>query len=268
MRKKDNHKLIIWVLCIIIILQWLYIIATKPAKEKIPVKPVKPPKPAVVLKGKIAIVLDDWGYNLDNVDAISQIKYPLTIAILPDLPYSQRIASEAKRNNKEVILHLPMEPYEKFRLEKNTILTSMDNKSIIRILGYDLDNVKYAKGINNHMGSRATEDKRVMSVIFSELKNKKLYFLDSYVSPKTIASQLAKDKEVRFAKRDIFLDNKPDYEYIKGQLYKLAAKAKRYGKAIGIGHDRKTTIETLRSVMPKLEKDGYKFVYVSEIADD
>ncbi len=266
MKKKENHKLIIWVLCIIIILQWLYIIATRPKKEEVPVKPLKPVKPAVVLKGKIAIVLDDWGYNLDNASAISQIKYPLTIAILPNLSYSEQIADEAKHNNKEVILHLPMEPYEKFRLEKNTILASMDNKNIVKILNSDLDSVKYARGINNHMGSRVTGDKRVMSVIFDELKNKKLYFLDSYVSPKTVASQLAKDKNVRFAKRDIFLDNNPDYEYIKGQLYKLAAKAKRYGKAIGIGHDRKTTIETLRSIMPKLEKDGYKFVYVSEIA--
>jgi len=265
MKKKENHKLLIWVLCMVIILQWLYIIATRPKKEELPVKPPKPSKPVAVLKGKIAIVLDDWGYNLDNISAIADIKYPLTLAILPNLPYSERIAEEAKRSNKEIILHLPMEPHEKFRLEKNTILTSMDNKSIARIIDGDLDSVKYAKGVNNHMGSRATGDKRIMSVVFDELKSKNLYFLDSYVSSKTVASQLAKDKNVRFGKRDVFLDNRPEHEYIKGQLYKLALKAKKYGKAIGIGHNRKTTLETLRYLMPKLEKDGYEFVRVSEI---
>ena len=265
MKKNDSHKVTIWILCIIIIIQWLYIIATRPKKEEVAVVvPPKPPKQAVI-KGRIAIVLDDWGYNMNNMAILRQIRHPLTLSVLPNLPYSGEAARQAEALGFEVILHLPMEPYEKFRLERSTILSSMDEAKITDILLKDLTDIKYAKGVSNHMGSKATGDNKVMAVIFTELKKRRLYFLDSFVSTKTIGPKLAKQLGVPFAKRDVFLDNKPDYGYIKGQLYKLKIKAKNYGQAIGIGHDREHTLEVLRDLMPEIEKEGFKFVVVSDL---
>ncbi|MDD5155315.1 MAG: divergent polysaccharide deacetylase family protein [Candidatus Omnitrophica bacterium] len=222
-------------------------------------------KPRVSIKGRIAIVLDDWGYNLNNLKSLSEIKYPLTLSVLPNLPYSNTIAQQALSLGYEVILHLPMEPIEKYRLEKNTILTSMNEADIRNIVDADLNNLKGVKGVSNHMGSKATDDMRTMTVIFGELKKRGLYYLDSFVSPDSVCLELAHKKQLAFARRDVFIDNKEDPDYIKSQIHKLKERARIYGQAIGIGHDRKVTIEVLKEAMPQLEKEGYRFVFVSDL---
>jgi len=141
----------------------------------------------------------------------------------------------------------------------------MDSGTIKKILDDNLDNLPYIQGISNHMGSKATEDVRTMQIIMSELKHKKLYFLDSFVTPRTVAESEALKAGVPYIKRDIFLDNNPDPEYIKQQLYKTLTLARRNGSAVAIGHDRKVTLEVLRQLMPEAVKEGYRFVRLSEL---
>lgn len=152
------------------------------------------------------------------------------------------------------------------RLEKDTILISMDAGQVHSIFDQDLASILFAKGISNHMGSRITEDSRVSALIISEAKKRKLYFLDSFVTAKSVCPLLARKIKIRFAKRDIFLDNLDDPGYIKGQIIKLRDLANKNGQAIGIGHDRRNTLVALREAIPQLVKAGYKFVFISEIA--
>jgi polysaccharide deacetylase 2 family uncharacterized protein YibQ len=225
-------------------------------------KPVLPPK---AFRGKIAIVLDDFGYNLNNLPALSRIKEPLTLAILPNLAYSGDVSRKATRLGFEIILHLPMQPKEKFRLEKETIMISMGKEDIRRILDAGLDSIASVKGVSNHMGSMATADPHTMEIILRQLKAKRLYFLDSYVTAGSECPRLAAKTGVRSAKRDIFLDNVLEPQAIRRQLRKLKERAMLNGYAIGIGHDRKATIQVLSEELPRLEKEGYQFVFVSEL---
>ncbi|OQB09028.1 MAG: Divergent polysaccharide deacetylase [Candidatus Omnitrophica bacterium ADurb.Bin205] len=221
-----------------------------------------PPK---VFAGKIAIVLDDWGYSFNNMHIIEQIKSPLTIAVLPDLNYSRAIAENLHRKGFEIILHLPMEPKDKSAMEKNTIRISMNEGQIAGIIDKDLSSIPHVKGVSNHTGSMATSDTATMEAVFRVLKKRKLYFLDSYVTADSRCFKVASKYGLRFSKRDVFLDNKNDPKYIKKQLYILRDKARLKGYAIGIGHDRRNTLEVLRDVIPEFEKEGYKFVFLSEI---
>ncbi len=237
--------------------------------EKAVKKPAPPVKKAVIpagSQGRIAIVLDDWGYSLNNIQMADNLNYPFTAAVLPNLRHSKSAAEELHKQGKEVILHLPMESQAKLGMEKDTILTSMDDGQIKDIVGRGLDNVVYARGINNHMGSKATQDPRVMEAVFKELKKRRLYFLDSAVTPESVCPELADRVNIAFIKRDVFLDNRSEHEYIKGQVEKLKSVAKKNGFAVGIGHDRKDTLEVLNEVMPELEEEGYRFVFVSELA--
>jgi polysaccharide deacetylase 2 family uncharacterized protein YibQ len=256
MKDKSKYWLALAALLVIVI-----VIALFPAK-----KPKREVKPSRAIKGKIAIVLDDWGYNLNNISRLNQIKEPLTLAILPNLKFSKKIPHDLHQRGFEIILHLPMEPNEKYNLEKNTIRTSMDKKQIEAVISEDLSSLVYAKGVSNHMGSKVTSDMKTMEIIFKELKRKGLYFLDSYVITQSICQELASRIGLRFAKRDVFLDNNNDPEYIKQQLYKLRDAARLRGYAIGIGHDRRNTLQVLKEVLPKLKSEGYKFVFVSELA--
>ncbi|MDD2752569.1 MAG: divergent polysaccharide deacetylase family protein [Candidatus Omnitrophica bacterium] len=257
---KEKYKTTITFLLFCLLVLVSFMIVSRPAKKEI--KKIVPPEK---IKGRIAIVLDDWGYNLNNLGIATEIKYPLTASVLPHLAYSRTASVELHKLGFEIILHLPMEPHERFNLEKNTILTSFSAQQISEIISQDLASIDYCTGISNHMGSKATEDRRTMQAVFQEIKKHKLFFLDSLVSSKSICAQLASQDQVRFAKRDIFLDNQEDRSYIKGQLIKLRNKARELGQAIGIGHDRKVTLLVLKEMMPELEKEGYRFVYLSDL---
>jgi len=266
MNKEKFYKIAAAVFLTTVLVLGLIIIFKKTAveKQKIPVKMVKPYQ---ALAGKIAIVIDDLGYSLTNLNIMKSIDYPVTFSILPGLNFSQAAARELNSSGKQIILHLPMEPKEKKKLESNTILTAMDEISVKAILEADFKSLPDLKGVSNHMGSKATEDKKIMSILFDELKKNHLFFLDSFVTTKSAAKRLAVEKRVKFVRRDVFLDNSLEAEDIIRQISQLKQKARKNGRAVGIGHDRKVTLEILKKEMPKMEKEGFKFVFISELAD-
>lgn len=226
-------------------------------------------KPEEVAKAKVAIVIDDWGYNLRGIDFLKEIKQPITISILPKLKYSSKIAEIAKAQGKEVILHLPLEPQindREIELEQYTITTKMSDEEIIRGFELCLSSVPYVLGVSNHMGSQATQDKRLMSIIFSELKKKDLFFLDNLVTNESICSLQARNMQVKFVSRDFFLDNLNEEEYIKSQFKKLSEFALRVGQATAIGHSRSATLKVLKEEIPLMQEEGIEFVFVSDLA--
>jgi uncharacterized protein len=266
MKSVRGYKIAIAFLLGVIFLQWM-VMATR--ERRMPAPPAKAPAkaaPPVHFKGNIALVIDDWAYNLNNVGILDRINAPLTCSVLPNLSYSREVAEELHARGLEVILHLPMEPQEKMRLEKNTILISMNKDEIRQILDEDLSDFSYIKGVSNHQGSRATQEVRTMEIVFGELKERRLYFLDSLVTAKSVCKVAARKVGLRFAKRDVFLDNLEEPSYIKKQIERLKALARQNGSAIGIGHDRRTTLEVLAEVIPELRREGYRFVFVSELA--
>ncbi len=230
-----------------------------PIHKKAPLKKTPP------IRGRIAIVIDDWGYTQNNLAIVQQIRQPLTCAILPGLKNSNLIMQKLHDFGFEIILHLPMEPKEKYNLEKNTITVTMSPGQIRKIFDQDLSSVTLAKGVSNHMGSAVTEDKRAAELVILEAKRHNLYFFDSYVTSKSVCAPLAREIKIKFARRDIFLDNQGDSGYIKNQLVKLKRLARKQGLAVGIGHDRKNTLLVLKEMLPQIEAEGYEFVFLSQV---
>lgn len=266
---RDKNLIIIIILSVLVLVEGILLVRFWPKRPKEKIKVVAIPSPVTVTPtvAKIAIVLDDWGYNLRNENFLSDFDYPVTISILPHLPYSSQIAYLAKKGGKEIILHLPMEPHERkeIRLEKQVVFTRMNEKGIIQTINDAFKSVPFASGVNNHMGSKATEDERVMAIVFSLLKKKRLYFLDSFVTPYSICESLAEKLKIRFVQRDVFLDNQADYKYISGQLQLLVKKAKKKGFAVGVGHDRPLTLQVIKDFAPALARQGIKLVFVSDV---
>lgn len=170
MKRYSIYQILTLVLSLVVIIETILLIHLWISRPK---KIIKIP---AIIKGRIAIVIDDWGYNLDNLYLLDEIKYPFTASVLPRLDYSKAVAAELHRRGVQIILHLPMEPHEKYRLEKNTILASMGEQAIINIVGQDLADIHYASGVSNHMGSKSTEDLRTMSIVFNELKKEIFFF--------------------------------------------------------------------------------------------
>ncbi len=216
---------------------------------------------------KVAIVMDDFGYNKNNLDELFGINKPITLSILPHLVYSKEIANIAHSKGYEVILHLPLEPHRKdVKEEVDTINSKMSEKEVISRLESAIESVPGLKGVSSHMGSKSTEEVGLMAWIIGYLKKQNLYFLDSLTSERSVSGKVAKELGARYTRRDIFLDNDSNPDYIKGQILSLRKLAFRKGRVVAICHDRKNTIKVLSEMMPQLEGEGIKFVYASEMA--
>ncbi len=239
-----------------------------PEGEKMVFRPSEEGTP-VPLDGSmpvVALVLDDFGYTRKNLDALKDVNAPLTLAVLPGTPYSGAVCSFADRNGLEVILHLPMEPEDETgHLEKNTIGPGMDDATVKKIIADAFRSVSSAKGMSNHMGSKATGDTRLMTVVLGDLKRRGKFFLDSFTAKESACKQVAREVGIPYARRDIFIDNELEEGYIRRQMKKLEQTAFAGGSAVGIGHDRSVTIDVLREIVPEMKENGIRFVYLSEI---
>ncbi len=218
---------------------------------------------------KLALVIDDFGYSKnDLIDAFLSLDIPLTISVLPSLPFSKSIVALAGESGKEVMLHLPMEAVEPYESDGDMILTSMSDRRIRKIIESCLDDIPGISGVNNHMGSRATQDERVMKAVLSVLKRRKLFFLDSLTSPKSIAYNTARSMGVGTARNYIFLDaDTQDPVVVEKRLMNLVSAAKRDGHAVGIGHPKQWTLEVLRGSKTIIERSGVQLVVVSELIE-
>ncbi|MCG2675624.1 divergent polysaccharide deacetylase family protein, partial [bacterium] len=212
------------------------ILSMKIGVKKIPIQRLILEQP----KARVAIIIDDLGMGGRATKELLAIDRPLNFSILPFLPHSRDTAIEAEKKGFLVMLHLPMEPKGYPGTDKvpgkGAILMNTSQKDIAEIIAQDLSNIPYVQGVNNHMGSRLTEDKEMMNLVLKELKKRKLFFVDSKTSDESVAYREAKRLGLKCGERDVFLDNEIDLDYIKGQIRLLAKIALNEGQAIGIGH--------------------------------
>jgi len=222
--------------------------------------------PPVENRPAVALVLDDFGYSKRNLEAVRGLGIPLTLAVLPNTFYTKDVCLFSEENGIEVILHMPMEPENSaVNLEKDTIGGSMAPETVEDIIARAYKSVPSAKGMSNHMGSKATKDERFMAVAFGELKKRDQFFLDSLTTEGSVCDRVAERSGVPCLKRDIFIDSESDKEYISRQMQKLERLASSGNDVVAIGHDRRATIEVLREVIPKLKENGIRFVTLSEM---
>ncbi|MBI4649906.1 divergent polysaccharide deacetylase family protein [Candidatus Desantisbacteria bacterium] len=219
----------------------------------------------------MAIIIDDWGnFYRKEIEEFFEIPAPITFAILPQLTFSRQIAEEAHKKNFEIMLHFPMEAHNKDTKEEKpgpgAIYSSMSRNEIKIILEENLKSIPYVRGINNHMGSRITEDKNIMIVLLTLLKEKNMYYIDSLVTNKSLCMETGEEIGIKVDKRDVFLDNIDDPIYIKNQIMELASISLKRGTAIGIGHvEKKHTAKVIKEMLPYLKKNGIEIVSVSKI---
>jgi polysaccharide deacetylase 2 family uncharacterized protein YibQ len=200
---------------------------------------------------KIAIVIDDMGASKKKAQNVFNISRGFTLSILPHQVYSVWIANEGNRLGHDIILHMPMEAARPLRLGKGGLFTWMSNQEIAETINGNIKSVPHIKGASNHMGSAFTMDKRSMSAVISELKKRRLFFLDSKTSAKTIAYDIAVTRGVKVLQRDVFLDDNNNPDEIQVQWNRLLKIAKKKGYAIALAHPRKNTLDFLQKTLKK-----------------
>lgn len=186
---------------------------------------------------RLALIIDDIGYNPAVAAAFMALEVPLTLAILPHLPHSASLAEEAHRRGYEVMLHQPMEPCNPaYDPGPGALYVGDDPPTIDTVMAANMASVPHAVGLNNHMGSRFTAEALDIGNTLRFVKTQGLFFVDSITTRHSQAYRTARALQVDSARRNVFLDHERHPLAIVTQLRKLEKYARRHGVAVGIGH--------------------------------
>ncbi|MDR3566144.1 MAG: divergent polysaccharide deacetylase family protein [Negativicutes bacterium] len=216
--------------------------------------------------GKLAIIIDDFGYSSEPIGAFAAISRPITFSVLPYRAYSSEAASRGLSSGHQVMLHLPMEALSAGeQAEPTSITVGMADQDIQQAVTKAVQSLPGVIGVNNHQGSRATADRRVMRNVLPILKANSLFFVDSRTNSQSVAFEMSRQLGLRTGENDLFIDNSSDVESVKAQLRTAVRLALQHGSMTVIGHARMNTATAVREMIPEIEAAGVKLVFESEM---
>ena len=212
----------------------------------------------------VAIVIDDLGENKKYSYEAIELEPPMTMALLPYSSHIDEMAIKAKQEGHEVIIHMPMEPMNAdLDVGSVALKVGQSSEEFSDMLDKAFASMDGYAGINNHMGSKLTQDQKSMNQLMLRLKKEGLLFLDSRTISSSVASDTAKKYGVPYAVRDVFLDHDPSEKGVRKSLETLEAESKKYGHAIAIGHPKEATVSVLREWVKTLPEKKIALVPIS-----
>ncbi|QOT00134.1 divergent polysaccharide deacetylase family protein [Brevibacterium sp. JNUCC-42] len=218
---------------------------------------------------KVALIIDDFGNNMRGTEEILDLPIPLTIAVMPFLPSTKKDAEMAYQKKHDVIVHMPMEPMQgpKSWLGPGALMNNLSDDEIRKRVNEAIDNVPHAIGMNNHMGSKVTQNPRIMRIVLQVCKERGLFYIDSKTSYKSIVGQVARDLQVPYIENMMFLDDVHTSSHIAKQLKLISEKVKQNETCIAIGHvgpGGPKVAKAIRSYLPQLQKEA-TIMHVSQM---
>ena len=216
---------------------------------------------------RIAIIIDDLGYQLDAGRRAIELPGPISLAVLPGTPRAKLLATEAHANGKEILLHLPLQAkFDDATQEPLGLNLDMSRQAFGSAFEQALKSVPYAIGVNNHRGSLLTRHPGHMQWLMEEIRAREdLFFVDSYTTHHSVALKLAGEVGVDARKRDVFLDPDRKPETVAREFERMKTLADKRGSVIVIGHPYAATLALLERELPKLAAEGYQLVPISEL---
>lgn len=162
-------------------------------------------------------------------------------------------------------MHLPMQNLGNIPIGPGGLTSNLTRLEFQLAVSMAISRVPHASGINNHMGSFLTQESLPMEWLMEEIEAMALFFVDSRTTPNTVASIVAKKKNLLVASRDIFLDNDRSIYAIDKQFRKLVNLAKRKGTGIAICHPYQETLAYLEIAIPQLHEEGIEIIPASNL---
>jgi polysaccharide deacetylase 2 family uncharacterized protein YibQ len=225
-----------------------------------------------IKKPRVCLIIDDGGYQKgEALEHLYGFKVPVTVSIIPDVEFSKNLAEEFPAHGVEVMCHMPMEGHEKGAVGGNykaLLKRGMDSAVAKKDVEEALEDLPNCRGLNNHMGSVATEDPELIEGVCEALKPGGLFIIDSRTTAKSVVEQEARKTGVPVASRNVFLDNIETPAAILKQLGRAAAYAQKHGQVVAIGHFKVVTLKTLEEAVHQLRDQGFQFVYASEVVKE
>ncbi len=218
---------------------------------------------------RIAIIIDDLGYQVAAGHRAVALPGPVVCAILPGTPGAAQVAEAARERGKEVLLHLPLQSADQGgATEPGSITLDTTREAFTDTFMAAMESVPYAVGVNSHRGSLLTRHPGHMNWLMEEiLRAGGLYFVDSYTTHRSVALQIASERGVPAIKRDVFLDSDPAPDKVAREFERLKKLARERGLAVAIGHPYPATLDFLERAIPVLVEEGIELVPLRELID-
>lgn len=235
---------------------------TEPAKAAVMTQPQSQPK-------RMAIIIDDAGNDMKGTAEILDMPVKLTLAVMPFLSTTKKDAIAAHEKGMDVIVHMPMEPKSGRPewLGPGAITSNLTDAEVRERVEKAIDDVPYAIGMNNHMGSKVTSDKRIMSIVLDVCRERGLFFVDSRTNFRSVVGEIAVSKNMPPVGNDIFLDDRNSKPHIRQQMELAAKRAVEKNMCVVIGHVGQTGLNTssvVRDSVTRL-KGEIEFVGIGDL---
>jgi len=204
--------------------------------------------------GRLALVLDDVGYDIDALQRLLRLAVPLAVSVLPDAPQATKAATLAKQAHHIVMLHLPMQPEDpSLQMDDYFLHTGMSKAEMQGVFLHDLAQVPYAEGVNNHMGSKLTKMRQPMQQVMQMIRDKGLFFVDSRTSAESVAAQVAEEMGIPWTSRQIFIDHEMKIASMKKAWNRARSCVRKGYECVVIAHPRPMTVAFLENYLTKTD---------------
>lgn len=214
----------------------------------------------------IAIVIDDFGFSKSMVGEYEKMTLPLTWSIIPFQSHSTYSAERAEAAGVPYMIHMPMAAAgdKKWDEKEGVIDSGMSAETVTLLLRRAVVSLPGAVGMNNHRGSRATSDEKLMEMVMTEVASTSLFFLDSRTSSVSVAYNTAQAKGIPTAYCSVFLDHEPTEEFMEKQFQRGISIAGKKGWVVMIAHTRPATVDFLRKKSDSVLEKG-SFITIPEL---
>jgi len=237
-----------------------------PSLPSSPLGAAHPEQPRPGKQGMLAVIIDDAGYSLTELQAFLDLPGPFTIAVLPNLPHSRDAAQRVLAAGKDLILHCPMEATGGENPGPGALRTDQSPREVEALLEAAFATVPGALGMNNHMGSKATADAALMAAVIGYLKREGKFYVDSRTTPATVGPRIARELGVPFLERDVFIDVNTGADEIAAAFSQGVEEARTRGSSVIIGHVQNPgVIDILRAGEKELSRQGVRLARLADV---
>jgi len=214
--------------------------------------------------GLVALVIDDLGMDRQRTAEAIALPSAVTLAFLPYAPAVAEQVTKARAHGHEILVHLPMEPTGHADPGPMALTSTLDRRRFLARLSWNLTRFDGYIGVNNHMGSRLTADRRAMRWLMRDLKARGLLFLDSRTTSATVAAEMAAKEGVPYAVRRVFLDHERGRHALLAAYTRIRRLA-RTEPVVAIGHPHRRTLSHIRRWLDRAARDGLVYVPLSTV---
>ncbi len=217
---------------------------------------------------KIAIIIAGLGISAKaTAAALAGLPPAVTLAFVPYTDDVPRWVGEARREGHEVLVEVPMEPYDFPDSDPgpHTLRSGVADDSNTERLVWALTRFTGYTGVTNLLGSRFLSDPDSLEPVMTFLQRRGLLFFDNGSAIHSAAPDVASRLGAPFAQSTAGIDTIQTAMEIDRQLSALETAARAHGSAAGSGFIYPVTIARVAAWAQGLGGRGFVLVPASAI---